>query len=81
MLLFDELRIKACFTTFNEIPVVAVMLPEVPVTITLPVPIVALELAVNVRMLAPVVETGLKDAVTPLGRPDATSLTLPVNPP
>jgi hypothetical protein len=81
MLLFDELRIKACFTTFNAIPMVAVMLPEVPVTITLPVPIVALELAVNVRMLVPVVETGLKDAVTPLGRPDATRLTLPVNPP
>ena len=81
MLLFVEVRTKACFTTFNEIPVVAVMLPEVPVTITSPIPMVALELAANVRMLAPVVETGLKDAVTPLGRPDATRLTLPVNPP
>ena len=31
--------------------------------------------------LVPVVGFGLKDAVTPLGRPDAESITLPVNPP
>ena len=37
-------------------------------------------LAVRVSVLAPVVGFGEKDAVTPLGRPDAESVTLPANP-
>jgi hypothetical protein len=37
-------------------------------------------LAVSVSVLLPVVGFGEKDAVTPLGRPDAVRMTLPVNP-
>jgi hypothetical protein len=58
----------------------AVTLPEVPVMVTVKVPAVAGLLAVSVIMLEPVVGFGAKDAVTPLGRPDAARLTLPVNP-
>ena len=37
-------------------------------------------LAVNLRVLVPVVELGLNEAVTPLGNPDAERFTLPENP-
>ena len=37
-------------------------------------------LAVKVTVLLPVVGFGEKDAVTPLGRPEAERVTLPVNP-
>jgi hypothetical protein len=43
-------------------------------------PRVAVLLAVNVTVLLVVVLPGLKDAVTPLGRPDAERPTLPLNP-
>ena len=43
-------------------------------------PEAAVSLAVSVSMLVPVVGFGVNDAVTPLGSPDATRLTLPVNP-
>jgi len=56
-------------------------LPEVPVTVTVAVPVAAVPLAVNVNVLVPVVLMGLNDAVTPLGRPDADKLTLPSKPP
>ena len=49
-------------------------------TVTVAVPVVAVLLAVNVSVLVPVVLVGLKDAVTPLGRPEADKLTLPVKP-
>src|SRR5271157_421936 len=59
--------------------VVATRLPEVPVMVTVTVPVVAELLAVSVSvLLVPVV--GLNDAVTPLGRPDAVRLTVPLNP-
>ena len=48
--------------------------------VTVAVPVVALLLAVSVRVLVVVAELGLNDAVTPLGRPDAERLTLPVKP-
>src|SRR5258708_32463290 len=59
----------------------AVRLPEVPVMVTVAVPAVAELLAVSDRTLVVVVLVGLKDAVTPLGSPEATKLTLPVKPP
>ena len=59
---------------------VAVRLPDVPVTVTVAVPTVAVLLAVSVRTLEVVDEVGLNDAVTPLGRPEAARVTLPVNP-
>src|SRR6202451_2920042 len=61
--------------------VVAVKLPEVPVIVTVDVPVVAVALAVSVSTLVPVVGFVPNAAVTPLGKPDAASVTLPVNPP
>jgi hypothetical protein len=60
--------------------VVDIRAPDVPVTVTLYCPRLAELLAVSVRMLYPVVGFGANDAVTPLGKPDAARLTLPVNP-
>lgn len=57
---------------------VCVRLPEIPVTVTVAGPTVAVVDAVNVKMLVPVVEVGLKDAVTPAGRPLADKATEPV---
>ena len=44
------------------------------------VPVAAVALAVSVNELVLVAEAGLKDAVTPLGKPDADKLTLPLKP-
>ena len=44
------------------------------------VPEAAVLLAVKVIVLVVVVEAGLNEAVTPLGRPDADKLTLALNP-
>ena len=70
----DELTVSASF-------VVAVKLPEVPVIVTVADPVVAVLLAVSVSTLDPVVGFVPNAAVTPLGRPDAARVTLPVNPP
>ena len=51
-----------------------------PVIVTVAVPVVAVPLAVNVNVLVVVAGFELNDAVTPLGRPDADKLTLPLNP-
>ena len=71
----------AAAVTVKASVVVAVRLPEVPVMVTVADPVVAVLLAVNVSVLVPVVGFGLNAAVTPLGSPDAASVTLPVNPP
>jgi hypothetical protein len=55
-------------------------LPEVPVMVTVEVPVAAVLLADKVSVLVEVVLAGLNDAVTPLGNPLAESATLPVNP-
>jgi len=55
-------------------------LPETPVTVTIDGPAAALVDAVSVRTLVPAVPVGLKDAVTPAGRPLAARFTAPVNP-
>ncbi len=65
--------------------VVFVKLPDVPVTVTVTVPVVAVLLAVKVSVLLLAVLllavlVGLNEAVTPLGRPDADKLTLPLKP-
>src|SRR5216684_644790 len=60
--------------------VVFIKLPEVPVMVTVTVTVDAVLLAVSVNVLALVVLVGLNDAVTPLGRPDADKLTLPLKP-
>jgi hypothetical protein len=59
--------------------VVAVSDPEAPVIVTVDVPTVAVELAVNVTTLDPVVGFVPKEAVTPVGSPDAARVILPAN--
>src|SRR5712671_4308799 len=66
--------------TVREIVALFVKLPDVPVTVTVAVPVVAVLLAVKVNVLVLAVLLGLNDAVTPLGRPDADKLTLPLKP-
>jgi len=53
-------------------------LPEVPVMVTVAWPSVAVLEAVSVRVLVVVALAGLKDAVTPAGRPVAESATGPL---
>jgi hypothetical protein len=48
--------------------------------VTVVVPVVAVALAVNVRRLVVVVGFVPKPAVTPLGKPEALKVTLPVKP-
>ena len=66
--------------TVRETAVVFVKLPDVPVMVTVAVPVVAVLLAVSVSVLVLAVLLGLNDAVTPLGSPDADKLTFPVKP-
>jgi len=67
-------------TTVSVKVVVAVVDPEVPVTVMVDAPVVAVLLAVSVSTLEVVEDAGLNEAVTPLGRPDAVNETVPVNP-
>ena len=60
--------------------VVSVRLPDAPVTVTVSAPVVAVALAVSVKVLVDVAGFELKVAVTPVGRPDAEKVTLPVKP-
>jgi hypothetical protein len=64
----------------TAIVVVLVRLPEVPVMVTVAAPVVAVLLAVSVNVLVAVAGFVLNDAVTPLGKPDADRLTLPLKP-
>jgi hypothetical protein len=66
--------------TVSAIVVDAVRLPEVPVMVTVAAPAVAVLLVVNVTPVDPLVGLVAKLAVTPLGKPVAASVTLPVNP-
>ncbi len=66
--------------TVNAIVVLAERLPLAPVMVTVDEPAVAELLADNVNTLEPDVGLVPNDAVTPLGRPLAASVTLPLNP-
>jgi hypothetical protein len=61
--------------------VVWLSVPEVPVTVIVEVPVVAVVLAENVSKLVPVVGLVPNVAVTPEGRADVDNVTLPVKPP
>jgi hypothetical protein len=81
--LFGEaLRPKsAAEFTVRLIVAVCVRLPELPVTVTVKPPVVAVLLADRVSVLVPeVVAGGAKTAVTPLGKPEVDKLTLPAKP-
>jgi hypothetical protein len=62
------------------IPVVFVRLPDEPVTVILTVPIAAVLDAVSVSVLVLAVVPGLKEPVTPLGRPDTDNVVFPLKP-
>ena len=64
----------------RETVVLFVKLPDVPATVTVTIPVVAVLLAVKVSVLLLAVLVGLNDAVTPLGRPEADKLTLLLKP-
>jgi hypothetical protein len=66
--------------TVTDTFVVLVKVPELPVIVTFPVPAGAVLLAVKVNVLVVVLLLGLNEAVTPLGRPEAVRLTLPLKP-
>jgi len=66
--------------TVSATLVVALRLPEVPLMVTVAVPVLAVPLAVSVSTLLPVVGFVPNAAVTPLGNPDAARVTLPLNP-
>lgn len=76
-------RLKLCTgaVTVRLMVVLPVVLPEMPETVTVTVPVAAVEVADKVSVL--VVEVGfvLNDAVTPLGKPEAERVTLPLKPP
>ena len=55
-------------------------LPDVPVTVTVKVPIVAVLVADKVKRLVVVAGFVPKTALTPLGKPEAVKFTLPLNP-
>ena len=57
--------------------VLTVSLPDVPVTVSVTVAGVAVLVAIRVNVLVEVAELGLKEAVTPEGRPETNRLTLP----
>ncbi len=61
----------------REMVVWFLKVPDEPVTVTVTVPIAAVALEVSVNALVLAVLLGLKDAVTPLGRPDTDKLTFP----
>jgi len=69
--------------TVNVTVVVSVVLPEVPDTVMLYVPVAvdAATVKVIVELPAPVIEVGLKPTVTPVGCPDALKLMAELNPP
>ena len=67
--------------TVRLIGVEEVKLPDMPETVTVVVPGVAVGLAVSVNTLVEVVGFVPNPAVTPLGIPEALNVTLPVKPP
>src|SRR5262245_27031003 len=68
--------------TVKDTATPCVSAPEVPVTVTVLMPVAAVAEAVRLStVLAPAVLAGLKAAVTPAGRPLAVNETAPVKPP
>jgi len=72
-------KLGAVFTVRLSV-VVAVRAPDAPLIVTTKVPKAAVGLAVSVRVLVEVVGFGLNDAVTPVGKPVAVNVTLPLKP-
>src|ERR1019366_8717863 len=79
---FGEAERLKVFRVFTErlSTVVFVSVPDVPVIVTVTVPVAAVALAVKVSVPVDVAGFGLNAAVTPLGKPDAERVTLPLKP-
>jgi len=75
----ERLKLGARFTVRLS-GMVFVSVPDVPVSITVSVPVAAVARAVRVSVLLLVAGLGLNAAVTPLGKPDAERVTLPLKP-
>ena len=75
----DRLKLGGAFTVRLS-TVVFVREPEVPVMVSITLPVAAVALAVSVKVLVEVVGFGLNDAVTPVGNPVADNVTLPLKP-
>jgi hypothetical protein len=74
-------RVKlAGAATVIAIAVLLVAVPAVPVTLIVEVPGAAIPEAAIVSVVVCVVATGLNVAVTPVGRPVAEKVTVPLNP-
>ena len=76
----ERAKLGGAAVTVRLIVVVCVKFPEVPVMVTMAVPVEAALLAVKVSVLVAAVGLALNDAVTPLGSPEADRLTLLVKP-
>ena len=72
--------VKVGVCTFRANVEVTVWVPEVPVMVMVFVPSMAEPLAVKVILASSVVGFRINEAVTPLGNPEATRLTLPMKP-
>jgi hypothetical protein len=66
--------------TVKAMVTVALRLPDLPVTVTVAVPMAAPALATKLNVLVVAVLAGLNDALTPLGKPEIVRLTVPLNP-
>ena len=75
----DKLKLDEPLTV-KETVVDLVSAPLTPLMVTAKVPMAAVALAVRVSVLVVVVLAGLNEAVTPLGKPDADKVTVPLNP-
>jgi len=75
-------RLKLCFVALpvRLSIVVFVNVPDLPLIVTVTVPVAAVALAFKVSVLVVVAGLGVKDAVTPLGKPDAERVMLPLKP-
>ena len=79
----ERVKLGLVPVTVKETVVFSVVLPEVPPTVMLYVPatVVAATVNVSVELPAPVIDAGLKPAVTPVGNPLADSVMAESKPP
>jgi hypothetical protein len=75
----ESVKFGAAFTV-SAIVVLCVKLLDVPVMVTMTIPVLAVLFAASISVLVVVAGFALKDAVTPLGSPNADKLTPAVKP-
>src|SRR4051794_7000774 len=75
-----QLEGSGALTTLRTKVVDLLRLPDIPVIVSAKLPATAVLLAVTVNVLVLAVIIGLKEALTPCGKPATDRFTLPVNP-